>query len=77
MPTSSTVTMASAMGQPCSYSRPMRALDSPSMEATERSISPTTTIRVSGSAMMAISPMLKPMKKMLVVVKKWDEVCCP
>jgi hypothetical protein len=40
------------------------------MEATERSISPTMTISSRGSAMMAISPMFRPVKKNVVLERK-------
>jgi hypothetical protein len=39
----------------------MRTPAKPSIEATDRSISPVTTINVSGSAMIAISPTFRQM----------------
>ncbi len=59
-PTASAATIASPMGQPWLCSWPMTQPDRPSIEATDRSISPVITMSMSGSAMMAISPMLSP-----------------
>ena len=49
----------------------------PSIDATERSISPVITINVSGSAMMAISPMFSPMKNTSVDVRKCGDSEAP
>ena len=53
--------IAGQIGQPCLKSSAMRTPLRPSIDATERSISPVTTIRVSGSAMIATSPTFKEM----------------
>ena len=53
--------IAGQIGQPCLKSSAMSTPDRPRIEATERSISPVTTIRVSGSAMIAISPTFRQM----------------
>src|SRR5450755_4588426 len=52
-------------------------LERPSIAATDRSISPVMTMRVSGSAMIAISPMLSPMKKTFVCVMKCGDSDAP
>ena len=49
----------------------------PSIDATERSISPVMMISVSGSAMIAISPTFRPMKKRLVHSRKYGETLAP
>jgi hypothetical protein len=59
-PTTSAAAIANQIGHPLLNSSPMTAPDRPSIEATDRSISPVMMIRVSGSAMMAISPMFRP-----------------
>ena len=59
-PMTSTATMANPMGHPCLNNSPSMVLDSPSIDATDRSISPVMMINVRGNAMMAISPMFKP-----------------
>ena len=50
--------MAGQIGQPCWKSSAMKSPVRPSIDPTERSISPVMMIRVSGSAMIAISPTL-------------------
>ena len=62
--------IAGQIGHPCLNSSAMQSPVSPSIDATERSISPVMMIRVSGSAMIAISPTFKPMKKRLVDSRK-------
>ncbi len=47
------------------------------MEATDRSISPTMTISSMGSAMMAISPMFRPVKKNVVPLRKVEDFVEP
>ena len=76
-PTIRTATIAQAIGQWCSKRYPSSVLESPSIEATERSISPVMTINVSGSAMIAISPMFSPMKNTSVDVKKCGDSDAP
>src|SRR5262245_6385614 len=49
----------------------------PSIDATERSISPVTTISVSGGAMIATSPTFRQMKKRLVECRKYGETEAP
>ena len=56
MPTTSTVGMIAPIGQPWLQRYPTSALESPRIDATERSISPVITISVSGSVMIATSP---------------------
>ena len=56
-PSASTVGMISGIGQPWLQRSPTSALASPSVEATERSISPVMMISVSGSVMIATSPL--------------------
>ena len=62
--------MAGQIGQPCWNSSAMKSPVRPSIDATERSISPVMMIRVSGSAMIAISPTFEPMKKKFVQSRK-------
>jgi hypothetical protein len=55
----------------------MRTPVRPSIDATERSISPVMTISVSGSAMIATSPTFRQMKKRLVDCRKYGETLAP
>ena len=59
-PRTMAATMAGQIGQPCLKSSAMNSPVRPSIEATERSISPVMMMRVSGSAMIAISPTFEP-----------------
>src|SRR5688572_5652022 len=54
-PRSRTIGMIASSGRPANQSLPMTALDRPTVLATERSISPVTTMSVSGSAMSAMT----------------------
>ena len=65
-PRTTAAIIAGQIGQPCLKSSAMRTPDKPSIEATDRSISPVTTSKVSGSAMIAISPTFRQMKNRLV-----------
>src|SRR5215813_6552746 len=49
----------------------------PSIDATDRSISPLMTISVIGSVMIAISPYDSPRLKMLLLVKNCEETDAP
>src|ERR1700678_1088448 len=49
----------------------------PSVDETDRSISPLITISVMGSAMIAISPLDRPRLNRLLLVRKLDEVALP
>ena len=69
--------MAGQMGQPWSKSSAMKSPVRPSIDATERSISPVAMIRVRGSAMIAISPTFRPMKKRFVHSRKYGETLAP
>jgi hypothetical protein len=60
-PSTTAMIIAGQIGQPCLKSSAMSTPLRPSMDATERSISPVTTIKVSGSAMIATSPTFKQM----------------
>ena len=60
-PQTSVIAIESQMSTPCEVRSARIVPESPSIDATERSISPVITIRASGSAMIATSPMLSPM----------------
>ena len=60
-PTTSAASIAGQIDQPWAKSDAITVPESPSIEATERSISPVITISATGSAMIAISPMFRPM----------------
>ena len=62
--------IAAHTDHPCIEREPSTLAESPSIEATERSISPVMTIRVIGRAMIAISPKLRPAKKKVCRFKK-------
>ncbi len=59
-PRTITVGMIASIVHPAFHSSPITALDRPSTDATDRSISPATTTSVSGSAISATSPMSSP-----------------
>ncbi len=59
-PTRTTTGRMVSSGQPAVHSQPISALDSPSTEATDRSISAAAMTSVSGSAIRAISAMSNP-----------------
>src|SRR5438067_7084034 len=69
--------IAGQIGQPCLKSSAIRTPAKPSIEATDRSISPVTTSKVSGSAMIAISPTLRQMKNRFVDCRKYGETAAP
>ncbi len=60
-PDATAAIIAGQIGQPCLKSSAMATPVRPSIDATERSISPVTTISVSGSAMIATSPTFRQM----------------
>src|SRR6266700_3149236 len=68
---------ASEGSQSLAHRNPSSALDMPSVDATERSISPLMTISVMGSAMIAISPDVTSMLKMFPLVRNCAEVLAP
>ena len=70
LPSRMAAIIAGQIGQPCLKSSAMKSPERPSIEPTERSISPVITMNVSGSAMIAISPTLRPMKKRFVELRK-------
>src|SRR5439155_7401628 len=76
-PKATAANIAGQIGQPCLKSSAIRTPVKPSIEATDRSISPVMTIRVSGSAMIAISPTFRQMKKRFVDCKKYGETAAP
>src|SRR6266516_6889162 len=76
-PRTTAAIIAGQIGQPCLKSSAMRTPAKPSIEATERSISPVTTSKVSGSAMIAISPTFRQMKNRLVDWRKYGETTAP
>ena len=60
MPQSSVTAIETQMLRPCEVVSARIVPVSPSIDATERSISPVITISASGSAMIATSPVLRP-----------------
>src|SRR5215472_15682017 len=72
-PTMATVMKTAGIGQPSFHSTPSRALAMPRIDATDRSISPLITISVSGSVMIAISPLDRPTLNRLPPVRKCGE----
>ena len=69
-PTISAVAMQSQSGQPAAQVLPITALESPSVDATERSISPLMMINVIGSAISAFSMLLVVIS---VIVEPWPK----
>ena len=69
--------IAGQIGQPCLKSSAISTPQRPSIDATERSISPVITISVSGSAMIATSPTFRQMKNRLVECRKYGETLAP
>src|SRR6478609_3399608 len=69
--------IAGQIGQPCLNSSAIRTPVRPRIDATERSISPVITSRVSGSAMIATSPTFRQMKKRFVDWRKYGETEAP
>ena len=69
--------IAGQIGQPCLKSSAMSTPDSPSIDATERSISPVTTMSVRGSARIATSPTFRLMKKRFVELRKYGDTLAP
>src|SRR5580698_4926985 len=55
-PSASRTAKMAGIGQPLLHSSPSTALDIPSVDATDRSISPLMMMSVIGRAMIAISP---------------------
>src|ERR1700743_3692393 len=55
----------------------MTAPDRPSIDATDRSISPIITISSIGSAMMPISPMFRPVKKSVLADRNVEDSAEP
>src|SRR5689334_14396393 len=76
-PTSTRTAKMASIGQCLAHRNPSSALDMPSIDATERSISPLMTISVMGSAMIATSPDVTSMLKMFPVVRNCVEVLAP
>src|SRR6266487_751110 len=68
-PSSTRTAKMASIGQCLAHRNPSSALDMPSVDATERSISPLMTISVMGSAMIAISPDVTSMLKMFPLVR--------
>src|ERR1700759_5212780 len=76
-PTTATITKISRIGSLCRYSTPSRALDIPSIDSTDRSISPLMMIRAIGSVMIAISPVVRPRLKKLFDDRNCGETLLP
>src|SRR5579885_1318383 len=76
-PSATAASIAGQIGQPCLKSSAIATPLSPSVDATERSISPVTTMSVSGSAMIATSPTLRQMKNRLVGWRKYGDTSAP
>src|SRR6201996_5885758 len=76
-PTTATITKISRIGSLCRYSTPSRALDIPSIDSTDRSISPLMMIRAIGSVMIAISPVVRPRLKKLFDDRNSGETLLP
>src|SRR5580658_7225027 len=76
-PTIAMTTKMAIIGQCLLHRNPSRQLDMPSVDETDRSISPLMMINVIGSAMIAISPLDRPRLNRLLLVRKFDEAATP
>ena len=68
-PSSTRTAKMASIGQCLAHRYPSSALDMPSVDATDRSISPLMMMSVMGSAMIAISPVVTSMLKMFPLVR--------
>src|SRR5216683_1853514 len=76
-PATATTAKMASIGQPWLHRNPSRALDMPSVDATDRSISPLMTISVIGNVMIAISPLDRPRLKKLLPVRNCGDAAAP